>query len=88
MWRLKMVSLTSVKLKNCPFCGGLPEFGVNSCDSWAIKCLNCRIKMIQDLPDKFPKGTFVKRNFGRTQINLGKWAYNKLVPKWNKRAKL
>lgn len=76
---------TSAKLKICPFCEGLAEFGINSCDSWDVRCTKCGARIIQGLPNEFPKGVYIRDDFQKTQVNLANWAYKKLLPKWNKR---
>lgn len=74
-------------------------FTVASCDSWQIICktfdevdsrgefVGCGARILQFFPIRYPKGTWVKGKFKTTTDNLAIWAYNKLVPKWNRRAK-
>lgn len=77
------------EIKPCPFCGYGAMFGVELACVWSISCQRyepqrCGARIIIGMPGKFPRGVFDK-DFEKCQENWAKWAYKKLLPRWNRR---
>ena len=86
------------QVKLCPCCGESREanyeteeffglyVGVESAFSVCVKCLSCGLRMIRNLPDIWPKGTWRKGDPDGSMERLRAHTLELAVKAWNRRA--
>lgn len=78
-------------LKECPFCGkDSAEFGPCDAISFEIYCSNdnCRARISYRIPNRWPPGVFVEgKPYKFNSMRMRMWVGEKLVKRWNRRAR-